>query len=127
MSSSSGSALVIRVRSESGTKRFEVQRDATVGELKAQIASVLGGFADEQQLSQDAMHTRTLSVDAQALASVGVQHGDLLYLKSKASSAPKPLSSATASTASVASSSVVVVVCFVCFVCHWQQQARARG
>lgn len=77
-------SLVVRVRSETGTKRVEVDNETSVGELKAQIASLSGVFPDEQVLALDAAFQRVLRNEHASLTSVGVKHGDMLYLKSAA-------------------------------------------
>jgi nuclear protein localization family protein 4 len=94
-------SLTIRVRSESGMKRLECESDTPLGVLKAQIASVLNVFPDDQILSRDgtdATAWRGDATDQKSLSELGIKHGDMLFLKSKSKSASAASSSGVATT-----------------------------
>jgi hypothetical protein len=84
-------SLTVRIRSESGMKRLECDSETTLGVLKAQIASILNVFPDDQILSRDgtdATAWRGDLAEQKTLAELGIKHGDMLFLKSKSKSHP---------------------------------------
>ncbi|CAK0786439.1 hypothetical protein CVIRNUC_009652 [Coccomyxa viridis] len=80
--------MLIRLRSRDGLERIQVPEGATIGQLKQQITENLDVPAEDITLSTnkdlltslDKNTFNDMARDKQAVQSVGIQHGDMVYM-----------------------------------------------
>ena len=71
--------MILRIRDKTGTWRLEFENDITIREVKILILESKGIEPSKQNISKDFLGDCALS-DEQSLSSLGIKHGDLLYL-----------------------------------------------